>query len=83
MAEKTIEQLQAELAELKQQLASVKAENVELCEKLEVSKAGGAREQAIQKKIAESGGALNREQAILALTNQAEHDAAQKKGARK
>lgn len=81
--EKTIEQLRAENAALKEQLARVQDEVADLLEELAQSSKSTAREASIQKKIAESHGALNREQAILALDNQAAHDAAQKKGARK
>jgi len=38
-----------------------------------------ALEKKIRQKIAESGGALNRQQAILALNNQAAEDARRKK----
>lgn len=63
--EETIESLKAENAALREQLAGFSKSN--------------AAEAAIAKKIAESGGALNREQAIAALDNQAAQDAATKK----
>lgn len=66
---KTNEELEAENAELREQLAGFSKSN--------------ATETAIAKKIAESGGALNREQAIAALDNQAASDAAAKKAAKK
>ena len=69
MADKTLAELEAENAQLREQLAAKNTDS--------------KREEAINKKIVESHGALSRAQAILALDNQAAHDAAQKKGGAK
>ena len=71
-ADASIEQIEAAIADMLDKVASLEADNANLSEAPPETDSAKL-EKRITQKIAQSGGALNREQAVMAIAHQDEH----------